>query len=198
METVLGIFLGILLDADSKAAFAMYTALENRSAQRRMILAAAEAKLDLDHFEVLQAVMQTHVTPSMKERDRLAHWCWAYCPELPDALALAAPDEKIGRHFALIAEHVTHVQANPSETYVLTEGYLIKLGERIRGATERIGRFAATVWKQNPPKERAEFLQTLSSEPRIQEALVRLREARKNNRKVPQPSRQSKQNAKAK
>jgi hypothetical protein len=48
IETMMGIFLAVLLDTESKTALAICASLENRAAQRRMILAAAESKLPLE------------------------------------------------------------------------------------------------------------------------------------------------------
>jgi hypothetical protein len=98
-----------LLDADSKAGLAMFSAVENRNAQRRMIMAAAEAKLPADHLELLTALLSSAISPVMKERDKLAHWSWAHSPELPHDLILTKPENKIVLHFQAV--HIGRKQA---------------------------------------------------------------------------------------
>src|SRR5947209_18804108 len=58
IESTIGIFLAALLDTESKAVLAMYSALESRAAQGRMIMAAAASKLSPSDFDLLQAVMR--------------------------------------------------------------------------------------------------------------------------------------------
>jgi hypothetical protein len=53
VESLLGLFLGLLLHTNQKAALAIYSGLENRSAQLRTITSAAKAILPAHHFEVI-------------------------------------------------------------------------------------------------------------------------------------------------
>jgi hypothetical protein len=85
-ETIIGLMLAILLDTDPDAALAIYSAVDSRSAQNKMILGAAKSKLPSEQYDLLTVTLKLAVTPVMKERDRYAHWCWAYSPEIPDAL----------------------------------------------------------------------------------------------------------------
>jgi hypothetical protein len=91
IEVFLGAFLGFLLHTNEAAAVAMYSGLENRTAQLKMINAAAKACLPIDHFDVLSCFFSAILRPVMRERDKLAHWNWGYSEDLPDALLLAEP-----------------------------------------------------------------------------------------------------------
>jgi hypothetical protein len=178
IETMLGMLLGFLLGTDSKAAMAMFSAVESSAAQRQMILAAAGAKLPSEHVDVLSVLFSAVVTPVMKERNKLVHWVWAYSPEVPDCLLITKPDHKMVLHFQAV--HVGRARApevpfDPSEIFVVTEDDLIRLAKRLRKAKDYVTRFMATIWMENSREVRAEYLQKLSSEPQIHEALMRLR-----------------------
>src|SRR5207248_5187286 len=96
IESMLGMCLAILLDADRETALEMYAGVENRSSQFKMLESAARVKLadspDLDIFTVL---LNSIIRPSMRERDKLAHWCWGFCPELENALVLTQLHHKM-------------------------------------------------------------------------------------------------------
>lgn len=186
-ETMLGMLLGILLNTDSKAALAIYAAVDNRAAQRRIVLAAAEAKLSEDHFDLLSAVFNVGITPAMKERDKLAHWSWGYSPELPDCLLLTKPDNKMALHFQAIHTrvHMPQVSFDPSTIFVVTEPDLSRLAKRMRDGKEHLSKFMASIWDKNSQQQRDEWRQKLSNEPQIREAWDRLRAARQKNQESP-------------
>src|ERR1700722_4250078 len=94
IETMLPVLLAFLLSADAKTALAMFGSLENRAAQLRLLNTAAEEILDEDRFDCWTVLLTKFVKPTMKERDRFAHWSWGYSRDLPDALLLAEPIEK--------------------------------------------------------------------------------------------------------
>jgi hypothetical protein len=188
IETMLGLLLALLLDTNAKAALAMYGSVENRAVQRRMMLAAAEANLPSSHFDLLSVTLSASVSPVMKERDKLAHWIWGHSPELPEALLLTEPDEKMSLHYAAIHRKITGAPEspfNPANIFVVKEDDLLRLASRLRKAKEHITYFMATVWKENTPQKRDEFLQKLSNEPQIREALARLHEARRKTQATP-------------
>jgi hypothetical protein len=95
IEVHLGAFLGFLLHAHPKAAWAMYTKIDNRAAQLRMITAAAEASVPANHFDVISILLSSILRPVMRERDKLAHWTWGHSEHLPDALLISEPAETL-------------------------------------------------------------------------------------------------------
>lgn len=188
IETMMGIFLAVLLDTESKTALAMYASLENRAAQRRMILAAAESKLPPDQFDLMQVVFNVSISPVMKERDRLAHWCWGYCDELPEDLLLQSPEEKTEMHY-LSVHGATPAQADhPDMIFVITEKYLGQLAARIRTASKYLTSFISSIWGRHSDAERTQFRQQVSNELQIREGLERLNASRQKTPKTP-PSR---------
>jgi hypothetical protein len=181
IETMMGIFLAVLLHTEAKTALAMYSSLENRSAQRRMILAAAENKLHPDNFDLLQAIFRASIAPVMKERDRLAHWCWGICEELPDDLLIQSPQEKTEMHYLTVHGATPKQASNPDMVFVITEKHLTKLADRTREANAHLTGFICSIWDHFSESERAQFRQKVSSEPRIREALERLSADRQKN-----------------
>jgi hypothetical protein len=94
-ELQLGQFLGFLLHANQEAALAMYSAIDNRAAQLRIITAAAHSSLDQAHRDVFDVIMKHYIRPMMKYRDKLAHWTWGYTDEIADALLMMEPPNNL-------------------------------------------------------------------------------------------------------
>ena len=180
IETILGLFLGSLLNSDSRAALAMYSSVENRSSQRKMIIAAAEAKLNPQHFDVAAVVMNASIAPVMKTRDKLAHWCWGQTDSLPDDLLICPPKEKISDHFdaANSIRPASKESLKDKNFFVVTEEYLCRLAGQLREAKSDVLALAESVWERNSPSERAESLLKLSNKPQIHEGLLRLNSGR--------------------
>jgi hypothetical protein len=193
IETILGVLLGVILDTEAKAALAMYASLENRAAQRRMLMAAAEANLSTDDYDLLEAIMKASVTPAMRQRDKLAHWSWGTCKELPDDLILQPPAAKTELHYILLQSAQKRVK-NVDRVFVITEKYLAELARDLREAKRRVSEFGASLWPEHSRQQRAEFRQRLLSEPLIHEAWERQKESRQKNREAHPPSPGSEQN----
>ncbi|MGE3993872.1 hypothetical protein [Pseudorhodoplanes sp.] len=98
IETLLGLFLAILLHAHEDAAVAIFHGIENRTAQLKMLSSAAEVSLPEDTFRAVSALITSLVRPSMKYRDKLAHWAWGLSEDIPDALLLSEPKDKLVAH----------------------------------------------------------------------------------------------------
>ncbi len=184
IETMLGILLTLLMETDAKATLAMYAALENRAAQLRMLEAAAKSKLSQDHFDVYTVMFQQFVKPALRERDKLAHWCWGCSPEMPDALLLMEPDEKTMMHVEAI-DPPAPAKFDRDKIFVLTKQDMERMDMRLLAVTNHVSFFMGSVWKRNTPKQRASILQKLSNEPEIQTALARLRASREKPQEVP-------------
>jgi hypothetical protein len=97
-ESLLGFMLAVLLKADADGVLALYSSVENRAAQLRMITAAARSKLPADQFALFEALMVKKIRPAMRERDKFAHWCWGFLPEVSGLLLLMEPNEKTVIH----------------------------------------------------------------------------------------------------
>jgi hypothetical protein len=192
IEIQLGTFLALLLHANEKAALAMYSALENRSAQLLLIEAAAEASLDAAHFNVIATILRVIIRPAMRERDKLAHWTWGYSIDLPDTLLIAEPASTLQSFMAALklqrTGNVLDVPTDFNRVYVVRPHDLDEILKRSHNAKNHLRVAMGTVWDWNPPELRASYLQELSNVPQIQEALKRQSEPHKNNPEAQQPS----------
>lgn len=192
IEVIIGAFLALLLHANQRAALAMYSALENRAAQLRLITAAAEASLPTDHFNVISAMLASTLRPAMRERDKLAHWTWGFSNDLPEALLLSEPAITLNSLMRALGlqkgDSVADVPSTFDKIYVVRDPDLDGILKRSASAKYRLRMAMATVWEKNTQQQRDEWLQQLSNEPEIRAALNRLREGRQNNREAPQPS----------
>jgi hypothetical protein len=185
IETFLGQLLGLILHTSPRAALLMFSALENRAAQLRIVSSAAESELDEDKNDLLAALMTTFIRPTMKTRDKLAHWCWGRSKDLPDALLLAEPSRKMMVHFNQNSSLPT-LKTNPlpdSEIFVLTAGDLERLANNFRDVKENLLDFMSCLWSKNSVELRNRKLDELRAKPRIAECLTRLRENRQNTQK---------------
>jgi hypothetical protein len=176
IETVLGMVLALLLGVgtEDKAARAMYSAVESRAAQTRMLMAAAKAALPAHHFEVFMCMWIGFVKPAMKDRDKLAHWGWAYSPALPHAALLVEPGEQLEFH-ANRLDLTRFYQFKRDHIFVVTEADLERILKRFSQTKDYLGRFGGTLWEVTEPAQRAQYLDALSNEPQIRQCLDRRR-----------------------
>jgi hypothetical protein len=178
IEMSLGSFLGLLLHANQNAVLAMYSGVENRAAQLRMITAAAQATVPSEHFDVLSIFLSSIIRPVMKERDRLAHWPWGHSDELPEALLMQEPMAALGGLMRALTYlpgiEGAAVPANFDVVYVIREGDLEAISKRFTEAKELLRMAMASVWDHNTQTERDEYLRRLSNVPPIREGLDRL------------------------
>jgi hypothetical protein len=113
----------------------------------------------------------------------LAHWSCAYSPELSNVLLISRPENKMILHFSAI--HIGRtappdVPFDPDNIFVVTENWLGRLADQMREAKNHVTQCMASVWVENRPEQRAEWLQKLSNEPAIRGALTRIAESRQN------------------
>jgi hypothetical protein len=149
--------------------------LENRAAQLRMLQAAAESKLTVEHNDVFVVILEKFIRPTMRLRDKMAHWCWGHSPLLPDDLLLVQPDEKTPRHFRAIAGAF---ELDREKIFVVTGKYLDRIIRDGHTTQDHLAGLIQTVWTMHPPQERARWLDMLSTAPGIQKPLGHRRETR--------------------
>ena len=101
-----------ILGAEAKPALAMFSLLNGQRLQMSAVKTAAKAALPSDQFKILDAVVSA-IECVQKDRNRLAHWIWGTCPELPGRLLLADP-ETLKAQDIRIAEHITKVKKSKS------------------------------------------------------------------------------------
>lgn len=198
IEVHCGAFLGLLLHANQEAAVAMYSGLENRAAQLRLISLAAEASLPPAHFDTISVFLTSILRPAMRERDKFAHWAWGHSDDLPEALLISEPQRSLKSLMEALRTHPgvdgAGVPVDFDKIYVVRDTDLDGVITRSMNGKFLLRVAMATVWDYNPLQERASRLQQLSSVPEIRGGLDRLAEARKKTQAVQQPSPQPNQN----
>ena len=170
----------------------MYSELENRAAQLRMINSAIRATLHGKHFDVVSLLVDTEMRGAMKYRDKLAHWCWGHSDELPDSLLIREPSYQLASFAKSVKQQgqkqPTEVPLNHDTVFVIREPDLDGFIKRIGRLSDLLQLAMGTFWKANDDKERAEHLQQLSNAPEFRSALARLAESRRNDPTTQQPS----------
>lgn len=93
---LLRVFIQLMGGAETMSA-SIYVALESQAAKTAAIQAAARSALSDRPEEaiLLRAVLKIAKT-QQKFRDKLAHWVWGYCPNLPNSLLLMDPKRNYG------------------------------------------------------------------------------------------------------
>jgi hypothetical protein len=189
IETLLGLFLAILLHAHEEAALAIFHGIENRTAQFKMLTSAAQASLPPETFDAVSALLAAVIKPAMKFRDKLAHWSWGISGDLPDALVLCEPKDKLRAHLEILriqtstqTSRTPDVPMGNQGVYVLREKDLDAALSSLLKARDSLSTAMGACWQSNPPALRARNLAQLSSEPSIRNALAR----RKGNPESPQ------------
>jgi hypothetical protein len=81
----MGLILGALMGANSEAAVAVFSTLQNARARRDALNAVAEFKLNERQQELFSAIL-TIVGSAEKERNHLAHGCYGTSPAIQDGI----------------------------------------------------------------------------------------------------------------
>jgi hypothetical protein len=138
IELNLGKALAAILKADLRTAMAMYTGVQNRAAQGRMIHAAVQASsIPQEHKELFNVLHASFANPAMKQRDRLAHWVWGYSPDIPDALLFFEPTAQLEQEVELM-QNADLSQIDMRNGFVLTKKNLEDIRDRLRKADRLI------------------------------------------------------------
>jgi hypothetical protein len=158
IEIHLGAFLGLLLHANQKAAIAMYSGVENRAAQLRLITCAAEASVPPEHFDVFSILISGIIRPAMKERAKLAHWAWGFSDDLPDALLISEPADTLDSLMQALTSQPgiekAAVRTNFDTIYVVRDGDLEGIANRSIAAKTHLRMAMSTIWDFNAPQAR--------------------------------------------
>jgi hypothetical protein len=99
-----------VLGADSAPALAMFATLTAQHLQIGALLAAAEASVSPEDFDIFQAAISV-ADSAQTPRNHLAHWAWGGCKQRPALLTLANPKMLHDRDFR-VAKKVHTAQAD--------------------------------------------------------------------------------------
>lgn len=94
IEAQLGRFLVTIMGSNAPATLAMFHAVQNSQAKIDMILAAAPAVLPPKKLEWWDAIAPLAIAAA-KQRHQFAHHIWGLCHELPEALLLVDPRDRL-------------------------------------------------------------------------------------------------------
>jgi hypothetical protein len=99
IEAEVGMLLIRILGATAEPALAMYSVITSQRIQMLALNAAAKSALSTEQFEVFKAVWSV-LEAVQQPRNKLAHWIYGRCAELPDAILLADPQSLKQMHTA--------------------------------------------------------------------------------------------------
>jgi BarA-like signal transduction histidine kinase len=192
-ETLMGIFLALLLHAHEDAVIAIYSGVENRASQLKIIKSATQSMLPQDHFDVISVFMTTDIKPAMTYRDKLAHWCWGLSDELPDALLMRQPSDKLANLLGAVRQQsegrrLVEIPIKYDTIYVLTEPDLDRALSNLAKTHGLLLIAIGSVWQINAPELRASLLRQLADKPQIRSGLDRLAANRKKTPEAQQSS----------
>jgi hypothetical protein len=190
VEAFMASILATILTGHAKAAIAMFYSLSSTTYQFRLVDEAAEAQLNEQDYELFQAVYEIlqnlHV-----QRNKLAHWRYGICKQLPDALLLAPPSHNAAQHAAMVA-------ARRNKTPPVSISFDVKslvvyskrdIEELLADVTEGFN-CAHDLWVVLYLGD-GQVRQRLSSLPRVAAALSWLRQRRQSAAKAPRQSRKT-------
>ncbi len=94
IESAMGGLLAVMLSGASSPVVAMYNSLKASGVQREAIKSVAQDVLDEDCYKLFLAIMKIYETCS-SERNKIAHWSWGWADEIPNALLLMSPKQRV-------------------------------------------------------------------------------------------------------
>ncbi len=101
IEANLGVCLSRMLKTNARTGIAMYMALNSANARNSVLRAAAKSSLPQDKLIIFEAILRV-ISKSGAQRHKLAHWLWAFSPEIKDAVLLIDPEAMLNHSVNLI------------------------------------------------------------------------------------------------
>ena len=184
-ESLMGVSISIMLHSDATVVHAMYAALENRSAQLRVLQACAKAKLNQDQASLMTYLISLYIKPLMRRRDRLAHWVWGVCDELPDALLTTDTTDRMLMHMGVVGDIVSPFDT--SKVFVVKEPYLSQFLAELFICIDLYREFIGTFWARNSLEVREQMLHLILAKPPIWAWFDRQKTGQEKTPSTPQP-----------
>jgi hypothetical protein len=171
------------MGADPTVALAVFDKLTSDGLQRVARQAAADVSLSEDDLELFNAVSNV-VDSIYKQRNKIAHWLWGYCAELPpDSLLLANPAtlKKFDRE-----RRAGKFKEMPDFSHVLVYS-LTELEQLLTDVRETVVsvNYLENYLNPSSPMSRDQTLYTLLTSRLVRAEVDRLRESQK---KSPRPT----------
>lgn len=199
LENQLGFSLARFLDGEAHVGVAIYNALTGSTAQRAILLNAAQTALEGDEALPLFMVLLDVTKSLAKRRAPLAHDMWASSPQVPDALLCIKAELQLKRRGVAAREWADWLRTDTtltdppkvpnldaSEIQVYTEKDFTDLFNDLRALIMHFSDF--WMMRDDRPPGRAELRSKLENAPLLRERIRQKREADQSARKSPPQS----------
>lgn len=190
VECTMGQILVDILGAKALPAVAMYSSLFSSSAQVAALKAAASVELNKEHDELLQAILKMY-SSDVKQRNKFAHWVWAYSEQLPHHLILIDPVRNVQGH-TVVSELIHHGKSTnlselkfkipwSDEWFCYSKAELQQIVEQFGDLLNLFRWFQALVGPRPFPQIKHQAYSFLSTHSRLQTALSHLRRGQRSD-----------------
>lgn len=191
-----------MLGDNPRPAAAIFASLTSDSARRAALRALAHVALDGDQQkkDIFEAILNA-IKIAGKHRNKIAHWVWGFSKDLPDAVLLMKPEDKVEQnvadleHRAVMDKYYENVLANmlqkkkpPEHPGLSDQGIYIFEKKDFSEASRLIQRamfltveFRFMLMPRHPINENDKLLKRLLAEPEIRTHLALQEKRRKNN-----------------
>jgi hypothetical protein len=181
VETQLGIIFAFLMGAGrAQHVLSFYHSLNSTEAKIGVVSRIVERSLPAPEIELFKAIRRVIIRPAQAVRNQLAHWAWAECAELPDAICLINPADLIDYYTESI---IRPVRVDLSLVQVYREKDLQNAEAVVRRAHDLTRRFGGIISTPRDPAHQQLF-EELCNEPLVREALDRQAEHSKTPREA--------------
>ena len=164
-----------LLGSNLPIGAALYNEMASDLAKNRALRSVALAALKEDEYRLLEAILKLKES-YQRTRDKLAHWYWGICKEIPDGLVLVDPRYLNQYRAGLLDLHdkgkLHGAEIDREKLYVVRPKDLQADAHDFAEFAKLVFSFANLVAERNREK-RAQRYRALSNDARIQEALAR-------------------------
>jgi hypothetical protein len=175
-EHVFGTVFVNLLGTNLPAGAALYNDMTSALAKDRTLRSVAISSLKEDEYKLLEAILKLKDS-YQRTRDKLAHWYWGVCKEIPDGLALVDPRYLMQYRAGILDLHdkgqLHGAEMDRNKIYAARVKDLQADAKDFADFAKLIFSFANLVAEKNQEKRAKRHL-ALSNDGRIQEALARV------------------------
>jgi hypothetical protein len=175
VESVTGNLFVNLLGTNLTAGAALYNDMTSALAKDRALRSVALAAVSPTEYTLFEALLKVKAS-LQTTRDRLAHWYWGVCNELPDGLVLVDPRYLAGFRADLLERRdkgdLSGAQIDKSKIYAVRVKDLQADAAQFADFAQLMFKFANLVAEKRPSR-REQLHRELSSDARIREVLDR-------------------------
>ena len=177
-----------LTGANGGSGSAIFATIRSQQGQRDAIEAVMQTNLtDQNEREIVNCALTIYEKAS-KLRNRICHWIWGYCEQLPDAVLLGDPVAmtayasaitKYSKSFSGSSTLPRFPDLDRNRIYAYKQQDFDEASERIQKAMWVVARTRNAL--SYTGDQRAEEFRQLSNEPEIRTELERLNKGRRND-----------------